>query len=299
MGGDHTPLILVRFGSECFGIELFRPVQRISQIFRLMVQVGICTIFGQHQFLMRIFFLQILHPGFDILYFLFIPTEITVHTLNIGNQVNRMLHMSVSVHRNRITVRVFRFSQVMQRLGQFFCILVRLIYLIMQSPHIDRRMIEALADHFTQLVTAILRFLSGHTVYKRYLRPNNQPQAVTTGIQIIGLLIVGKTNGCRTDIHDRSQIEIMVFVLQGTSQPPPVLMTGNTIHRIFLTIQIETFAGNNFIFTQPQRLYHFINHLSVFNQTADNLIQIRIFTSLPQSRFLYRKRRFISLLTLC
>ena len=169
----------------------------------------------------------------------------------------------------------------------------------MQSPHIDRRMIEALADHFTQLVTAVLRFLSGHTVYKRYLRPNNQPQAVTTRIQIIGLLIVGKTNGCRTDIHDRSQIEIMVFVLQGTSQPPPVLMTGNTIHRIFLTIQIETFAGNNFIFTQPQRLYHFINHLSVFNQTADNLIQIRIFTSLPQSRFLYRKRRFISLLTLC
>ena len=62
---------------------------------------------------------------------------------------------------------------------------------------------------------------------------------------------MSKTDGCRTDIHDRSQIEVMVLILQRTTQSPPVLMTGNTIHRILLTVQIESFTGNDLIFTQP------------------------------------------------
>ena len=136
----------------------------------------------------------------------------------------------------------------MQGLCQLFCVLVRLVYLIMQSPHIDGRVIETLTNHLAQLVTAVFRFLTGNTVDKRNLRPDNQSQAVATRIQIIGLLIMSKTDRGCTDIHNSSQVEVMVLILQGTSQPPPVLMAGNTVHRILLSIQVKAFTCYNFIF---------------------------------------------------
>ena len=61
---------------------------------------------------------------------------------------------------------------------------------------------------------------------------------------------MSKTDGCRTDIHNSSQVEVMIFILQRTTQPPPVLMAGNTVHRILLAIQIEPFACNNLVFAQ-------------------------------------------------
>ena len=43
----------------------------------------------------------------------------------------------------------------------------------------------------------------------------------------------------------------------------PILMTGYPIHRVFLTIQVETFACHNLISTNTQWLYHLINYFSV------------------------------------
>ena len=150
-----------------------------------MGQVGIGTIFSQHQLLIRIFFFKLFYPRLDILYLLLVPTEITVHTLYIRIQIDRMFHMSISIDRNGITIRIFRLSKIMKRLGQGSCIFMRLIYFVMKPPYVNRRVIEALTDQFTKLALGIFRFVSGHPVYTRYFGPDNQSQCITTGIEII------------------------------------------------------------------------------------------------------------------
>ena len=172
---NHAPLVFVCFRLERFRIERLRPVQRVLQIFRLVQQVGIGSIFRQHQFLIRIVLLQAFHPRFDILQFLFIPAEIAVHSLYIGVQVDRMLHVSVAVYRNSVTVGIFCLCKVMQRLSQFLGIFVRMIDFVMQPPDIDRRVVEALADQFAELASGIFGLLSGNTVHERNLRPDDQP----------------------------------------------------------------------------------------------------------------------------
>ena len=175
MLGDHAPLVFVRLRLKSFRIEGLRPVKRIVQIFGLMSQIGVGPVLRQHQFLVRIVLLQTFHPRFDILQFLFIPAEIAVHALYVGVQVDRMLHVSVSVYRNGVTVRIFRLRQVMQGTGQFFRIFMRMVDLVMQPPDIDGRVVEALADQFAELVAGVLGFLSGDTVHERNLRPDDQP----------------------------------------------------------------------------------------------------------------------------
>ena len=83
---------------------------------------------------------------------------------------------------------------------------------------------------------------------------------------------MSKTHGRCPNFHNLLQIKIMFPVSQCTAHPPPVLMTGNSIHRIFFTIQEETFSSHSLIFTQAEWLYHFINYLSVLFQTRDDLI---------------------------
>ena len=143
-------------------------------------------------------------------------------------------------------------------------------------------MIEILTDQFAKLTLRILCLITGDTVHKRNLGPDNQPQGVATGIQVIRLLIMGKTDGGGTHIHDLCQVEVVVLILQGTSQAPPVLVTADSIHRIFLSVQIKTFTGYNLILTDPQRLDHFVNHLSILHQARNHLIKIRVFPPLPQ-----------------
>ena len=63
-------------------------------------------------------------------------------------------------------------------------------------------------------------------------------------------------------------------------------MAGDAIHRIFLTVQVETFTGHDLILTQTQWLDNFVDHFSVLNEAAYDFIQVRILASLPQRRIL-------------
>ncbi len=147
-------------------------------------------------------------------------------------------------------------------------------------------MIETLTNQFAELCLRILRFVACHPVDKGDFRPDNQAQCITTRIKIFRLLIMSKTHGRGTDIHNLSQVKIMFTVGQRTPQAPPVLMTGNTIHRIFLSIKIETFSGNNFVMTNTQRLRDLVNHLTICQQTGDYFVKIRVLPTLPEMRIL-------------
>ena len=166
----------MRLGLECFRIERLSPVKRIAQIFCLMLQVRIGTVFSKHKFLPRILFFQAFYPRFYILYLLFIPSEVTIHALYIGILINGMFCRAVSVYCYRKTIRVFGLSQVMKCLSEPCGIVCRSIHLIMQSPNIDRRMIEVLTNQLAQLRLRVFGFVTGYTVYKRNFRPYHQSQ---------------------------------------------------------------------------------------------------------------------------
>ena len=247
-----------------------------------MSQIRIGTIFGQHQFLIGIVFFKLFHPWLDVLYLFLVPAKITVHTLYVCVQVDRMIHVTIPIDRNGVTVRIFCLGKIMERTGQCSCILMWLIYFIVKPPYINGRMIETLADQFAKLALRILSFVSGHPVHARYFGPNNQSQCITAGIKVVWLLVVGKTDSSGSHIHNGSQIEIVMFVFKGATQSPPILMTGHTIHRVLLSVQEKAFPGYYLILPHPERLHHFIDYFSVCHQPADNFIKIRIFTSLPE-----------------
>ena len=260
---NDTPLVFMRLGLKSFRIERLSPVQSITQIFCLMVQICISTIFRQHQFLPRVFLLQPFYPRLDILQLFLIPSEVAVHSLNIRILIDRMLCMAITIYRYSVAVRILCLGQIMQSLCQSCRIFVGLVYFIVQSPYINGRVIETLTNQFTKLRLCIFGFISCHPIHKRNLCPDDQSQRIATGIQVIRLLIVGETDSSCSDIHNLSQVEIMFFVGKRTTQSPPILMTGYPIHRVFLTIQVETFAYHNLISTNTQWLYHLINYFSV------------------------------------
>ena len=251
MPGNNTPLIFMCLGLERFRVKRTCPVQRIPQNLCLMSNVGICTIFCQHQTLPRIFFFHFLYPRLDILYLPFIPAEITVHALYICILIDGMVCIAITVHRHCITVWILKLAKVVNGLCKSGCITMRMIYFIMN----------------THLLMCIVPLLSGYPIDKRNFRPNHQTQCVTTGIDIIRLLIMRKADSSCTYIHNLRQIEIVFFIGQGTAQLPPILVAGYTIHWIFLSIQEESLACHHFIFPEPQRLDNFIQHTAVLHET--------------------------------
>ena len=127
---DNPPLIFMRFCLKCLGIERFGPVQRFLYIFRLMSDIGVCPVFRKHQLIIRETGFQIFYPRLNSLYIFLIPPEITVHSLYIGISIYRMFHMPVSVYGNRIPVRVFRLSDIVQLPGQSSRVCSRSIHFI-------------------------------------------------------------------------------------------------------------------------------------------------------------------------
>ena len=182
---DNTPLVLMCLSLKCFRIKRLSPIQGIPKVFGLMSQIRIGTIFGQHQFLIGIVFFKLFHPWLDVLYLFLVPAKITVHTLYVCVQVDRMIHVTIPIDRNGVTVRIFCLGKIMERTGQCSCILMWLIYFIVKPPYINGRMIETLADQFAKLALRILSFVSGHPVHARYFGPNNQSQCITAGIKVV------------------------------------------------------------------------------------------------------------------
>ena len=177
---NYSPLILMCLCLESFRIKITAPVQGISQQFCLMLNVRISPIFCQHQPLPGIFFFHFFNPGFDILYLFLIPSEITVHSLYIGIPVNRMFCMAITIDSHRITIRIFQFAEIVNRLSKSSRITMRMIHLVMNSPHINRRMIETLTYQLAHLLMNIIPLLPCHTVHKRNLSPDNKSQRITT-----------------------------------------------------------------------------------------------------------------------
>ena len=206
-----------------------------------------------------------------------------------------MLGVTVSVDSRCKTVRIFRLAQVVNRTGESGSIFMRMIHLIMDAPHIDGRMVEALTDQLTHLLVRIVPFLTRHTVHERYLCPDDQPQRVAARIDIVRLLIMRKAYRCGADIHDGSQIEVMLLVSQRTSKPPPVLMARHSIHRILLSVEEEAFSCHDFILAKSQRLNHFVKHTSVAGKPRHHLIKIRVLSSVPQVRPVHLESRSITL----
>ena len=77
---------------------------------------------------------------------------------------------------------------------------------------------------------------------------------------------MGEANGGGSNIHDESQICIVLLVAESSTGFPPVLMAGDAVHGILFPVKEETFSGNYFIVAHSQRLRYFINHFSILIQ---------------------------------
>ena len=282
--GDDAPLILVCLGLESLGIEVAAPVQGVAQYLRLMLDVGVRAIFGQHQPLPGIFLLHLLDPGLDVLYLLFVPAEVAVHALYVGILVDGILHMTVAVDGHRIAVRVLELAEVVNRLCERRRIAMRMVDFVMDAPHVDGGVVEALAYQLTHLLVDVVPLLSRDAVHERNLSPDDKAQRVATRVDVVRLLVVGEAHGRGSHLHNLCQVEVVLLVGQRAAQSPPVLMAGNAVHGILLAVQEEALACYGFVLAQTQGLHYLVDNLPVLLQARHHLIKIRIFSSLPQVR---------------
>ena len=76
-----------------------------------------------------------------------------------------------------------------------------------------------------------------------------------------------KADGGCTDIHNLFQVEVVLFIGEGATQSPPVLMAGYPQHGVLLSIEEESFACHDFILANPQGLNNFVYHASILHET--------------------------------
>ena len=76
-----------------------------------------------------------------------------------------------------------------------------------------------------------------------------------------------KADGGCTDIHNLCQVEVVLFIGEGATQSPPVLMAGYPQPGVLLSIEEESFACYDFILANPQGLNNFVYHASILHET--------------------------------
>ena len=98
MFGDDTPMIFVYFGLERLRIVLLPPLERFAEKLSLVLDVGVGTIFRQHEELVGVVLLQSFDPCVDILDLLLVPAVISVHGLNVRIEIDGMFHVTITIN---------------------------------------------------------------------------------------------------------------------------------------------------------------------------------------------------------
>ena len=153
---------------------------------------------------------------------------------------------------------------------------------VMDAPHVDGGVVEALAYQLAHLLVYIVPLLPRDAVHERNLSPDDEAQRVATRIDVVRLLVVGEAHGRGSHLHNLCQVEVVLLVGQRAAQSPPVLMAGNAVHGILLAVQEEALSCYGFVLAQAQGLYDFVDDLPVLLQARHHLIEIRVLASLPQ-----------------
>ncbi len=108
-----------------------------------MGYVGIGAIFAQDERTPRVFALDLLDPGHNVLELALIPAEVAVHALDVGIAVDRVVDRAEAVDCNGVAVRILGLAQVVDALCERGGIAVGVIHLVVDAPYIYRRVIEA------------------------------------------------------------------------------------------------------------------------------------------------------------
>ncbi len=127
---------------------------------------------------MRILPFYFFCPLFNITYFATVPAEIVVNTLYVGIIVRGGIDVVVAADRHCVAAGIFTFCQVVQHLRKRDSLFERRINLVMQSPDKDAGVVVVLPYQLLHLLHGILGFVSGYFIYKGYLRPDQQSNAV-------------------------------------------------------------------------------------------------------------------------
>ena len=247
-----------------------------------MLQVGVGAVLREHQLHLGVVLLQPFDPSVDVLDFLLVPAEVTVHALDVGVHIDGMVGVAVAVDRGSEAVGVLGLGQVVERLRELRGVRVGLVNLVVEAPDVDGGMVVALADELAQLAVRVFPLLARHAVDEGNLGPDDEAQRVALGVDVVGLLVVGQADGCRADVHDGGQVGGVLAVGQGAAQSEPVLMARHAVHGILLPVQVEALARHDFELAQAERLHHLVDGAALPEQARRHLIKIGVLPALPQ-----------------
>ena len=114
------------------------------------------------------------------------------------------------------------------------------------------------------------------------LGPNHHAPLVAQIIEELVVLVVGQADGVGTHLTDQVYIPDMVFFREGIAHAPAVLMAGNTVQRVALSVEEEPPVGVNFVTAEAEPAADRVQQGIAQQQFRRQGVQIGIPASLPQ-----------------
>ena len=104
-------------------------------------------------------------------------------------------------------------------------------------------MIVVLVNEFFHLQNTVLVGVGRvtHAADKRNFSPNNKSHFIAEIVEILTVLVMGKTNGVGAHFFYKACVHFVVCQSQGIAKSKKILMTGNTTQWCQYSIEIEPF----------------------------------------------------------
>ena len=154
--------------------------------------------------------------------------------------------------------------------------------LIGQTPDTDGRMVIALSDQFLHLQMGILVGAGHMTGNIGNLRPDNHAPFITEIVEILVMLIVGKTDGIGTHFADQIHVFQMMLLQQCVANLPAVLMAADTPEGILFTVQDETLFRMDLKAAAAKTGRNLIQHFPTPSDFCFCGVEVRILDAVPQ-----------------
>ena len=154
--------------------------------------------------------------------------------------------------------------------------------LVGKSPYDDAGMVVILCDQLSHLRNGILTAVRHVLGDIRNLSPDHQALLVAQIIEMLIVLIVCKANGVGTHLKDQCDILLMILRGQCISLLRTILMAGNTMKRIALTVQNKALLRIDYIAAAAESCDSLIQCLAVSLERYNSGVQMRILASIPK-----------------
>ena len=156
--------------------------------------------------------------------------------------------------------------------------------LVEQAPAEDALVVEVLADELDELLHG--GGIEGRgacaTADVGYLGPHHHARAVTQGVEVVGMRIVGQTDAVGSNLADEGHVLVVLASADGPPHALAVLVTVDPTQGVAASVEREAPVGVDTEVAQPHVDAQRVDHTTAVQQLEHKMVALRVVNAIPQ-----------------